>query len=151
MAETSSCRIQSCGTTVAGKVEWCPRCGSLMRTSRDVRRRGWVMLVCGVVLSGMILGFSTIASMAYGQPVTIGPLGGLGETILFAAPVALIGLIGLVAVVAGGWQAATGRPLRHTGTALIALVVGVVLAVWIAQLADGTSTRPLPPRRTMLP
>ena len=50
MSETSTCFSLSCGETVDGIVKKCPKCGGRMRTSRQIRILGWVMLAAGLFL-----------------------------------------------------------------------------------------------------
>lgn len=50
MANQSTCLSPLCGITVAGDVRKCPQCGWAMRSARNIRTRGWVLLACGLFL-----------------------------------------------------------------------------------------------------
>jgi len=50
MADQSTCLSPLCGITVEGAMRKCPKCGRAMRSSRNVRTRGWVLLACGLFL-----------------------------------------------------------------------------------------------------
>lgn len=69
------------------------------------------------------------------------------EAILLLAPVGLVVAFGLVVGIAGGWQAAIGRPPRHLHVALIAILMAIMLVFGLATLLlGGDGPRPLPPR-----
>lgn len=50
MADQSTCLSPLCGITVEGSEKKCPKCGFAMRSSRNIRTRGWVLLVLGLFL-----------------------------------------------------------------------------------------------------
>ena len=50
MAETSTCLSPLCGISVEGDHKKCPKCGWAMRSARNIRTRGWVLLACGLFL-----------------------------------------------------------------------------------------------------
>jgi hypothetical protein len=50
MADRSTCLSPLCGITVEGSETKCPKCGWAMRGTRSIRRRGWVLLTCGLFL-----------------------------------------------------------------------------------------------------
>lgn len=50
MADQSTCLSPLCGITVEGSHKKCPQCGWAMRSSRNIRTRGWVLLACGLFL-----------------------------------------------------------------------------------------------------
>jgi hypothetical protein len=50
MADQSTCLSPLCGVTVEGKLKKCPQCGWAMRSARNIRTRGWVLLACGLFL-----------------------------------------------------------------------------------------------------
>ena len=50
MADQSTCLSPLCGITVEGSEKKCPKCGWAMRSSRNIRIRGWFLLCCGLFL-----------------------------------------------------------------------------------------------------
>lgn len=50
MADESTCLSPLCGITIEGSEKKCPKCGWAMRSSRNIRTRGWVLLCCGLFL-----------------------------------------------------------------------------------------------------
>ncbi len=54
MTETSTCYSPLCRTKVDGVVAKCPKCGGRMRTPRDVRRVGWLLVGLGLFLVVMM-------------------------------------------------------------------------------------------------
>jgi hypothetical protein len=50
MADESTCLSPLCGITIEGSEKKCPTCGWAMRSSRNIRNRGWVLLCCGLFL-----------------------------------------------------------------------------------------------------
>ena len=54
MVDTSSCFTWTCGEIVSGHVDTCPKCGGRMRSSRTVQRLGWLLLLAGVAIAGMM-------------------------------------------------------------------------------------------------
>jgi hypothetical protein len=54
MADLSVCNSPTCATTVEGMVDQCPKCGGSMRAVRESRARGYVLVVLGLVMVGMM-------------------------------------------------------------------------------------------------
>jgi hypothetical protein len=50
MADQSTCLSPLCGITIEGSEKKCPKCGWAMRSSRNIRVRGWILLCCGLFL-----------------------------------------------------------------------------------------------------
>ena len=50
MADQSTCLSPLCGITIEGSEKKCPKCGWAMRSSRNIRTRGWFLLCCGLFL-----------------------------------------------------------------------------------------------------
>src|SRR5687767_6610976 len=51
MAELSTCLSPACGHQAEGDLKKCPRCGWAMRGPRNIRVRGWVLVVLGLFLT----------------------------------------------------------------------------------------------------
>jgi len=54
MADRSTCLSPLCGITVEGSLKKCPQCGWAMRSARNIRTRGWVLLACGLFLIALM-------------------------------------------------------------------------------------------------
>jgi hypothetical protein len=50
MADQSTCLSPLCGITIDGSDKKCPKCGWAMRGTRNIRIRGWVLLVLGLFI-----------------------------------------------------------------------------------------------------
>ena len=50
MADQSTCMSPLCGITVEGSEKKCPKCGWAMRGTRNIRIRGWFLLVLGLFI-----------------------------------------------------------------------------------------------------
>ena len=50
MADQSTCLSPLCGMTIEGDAKKCPKCGWAMRSARNIRTRGWLLLACGLFL-----------------------------------------------------------------------------------------------------
>jgi len=50
MADQSTCLSPLCGITIESSETKCPKCGWAMRSSRNIRNRGWFLLCCGLFL-----------------------------------------------------------------------------------------------------
>jgi hypothetical protein len=59
MADQSTCLSPLCGITIDASEKKCPKCGWAMRSSRNVRNRGWVLLCCGLFLV-LFMGWITL-------------------------------------------------------------------------------------------
>jgi len=117
-----------------------------MLHSHQLRRRGWVLLLCGLFIFGLIVGLPLIGRLAMGPTVEFNASVTRGETILLFAILGLIALLGLVIAITGAVQVMTGRRPRHAHVAMIGLGIAIVLAFWFANALDGTSPQPLPRR-----
>ena len=133
MAETSTCFDLRCGYAVPGRVDTCPRCGRKMRSSRTVRAYGAVMMVCGIILLGMM---GTITVLLWPQLMNPGRemaggttfTGSAGDAEMILWLFGLVLLFGLVALLTGLWQVATGR--RNRWVAIIAVALGAAIFVY---------------------
>lgn len=150
MAETgnraSICYKLTCGSTIDGDLAFCPRCGGKMKSSKTVRTLGWVLLVCGIFLAGL-LGAIVIAI----GPALHSAIAGsnAADDIAFrgdaAAAVAVMRLIwviiglGALTAINGLYQIASGR--RSRVLSIVTLLIGLGIAV----LAVMTVTA-LPPK-----
>lgn len=137
MPETSTCYSLICGGTVDGTVAKCPKCGSRMRTSRGIKRLGWVLLLLGLFLFGMmaVLTWNTAPMLLYPGETTAG-----GSRYTGTAEQAqwIFGLFGIVAVfglgtmINGAYQITTGRRSRAITFATLALAAILFGIAWVS-------------------
>ena len=120
-----------------------------MLNSHQLRRHGWVLLLCGLFLFGLIVGLPLIGQLTMGPTLEFSSSVTRGDKIVLFAVLGLIALLGLLIAIAGGFQVMTGRRLRHAHVAMIGLVVAIVLAFWFAGALDGVSPRPFPRRMSV--
>ena len=113
----------------------CPQCGKKLYTSRNIRNRGVVQIITGLILVGMMAGLgifiAILASQPSGKELAKEKTLLLGVYGLFA----VIGLFGLNGIAMGAWQLATGRRnkvMMWIMFALLALIlVGCLATVYV--------------------
>lgn len=134
MAATSStCRSPFCNTNTPGSVPVCPKCGTKTLSSRRLVVLGWVMLVIGLLLAG---GAALLLKNLYPSFTQPGVRMPDGSTFTgtpeqgWAAIRLFLGLLafGVLAMVTGLWQIATGRRNLILAGGTIVFVV----AIWFA-------------------
>jgi hypothetical protein len=54
MGAVWTCRDATCGRTIDTKTEICPKCGGPTRRVGEAPWRGWVLILCGLILIGMM-------------------------------------------------------------------------------------------------
>jgi hypothetical protein len=134
MAEISTCLSPVCGATATGLVTKCPQCGYAMRSSRNLRARGGVLLACGLFLIGLmgwITWKMTPSLLHAGKEAGGTTFEGKPEQArmilsLFWAVIAF----GIVAAVNGVYQLATGRKSRVLVLLSLGLAALIVAAAW---------------------
>ena len=132
MAETSTCFDLRCGHVAVGRLDTCPRCGRKMRSSRTVRIYGVVMMLCGVALLGIMgpVTYYTLPELTHPSEELAGGTSFTGTAEDARMILWLFGLVllsGLVALMPGLWQVATGRRNRWVSIAAVALGIGIFL------------------------
>lgn len=120
----------------------CPECGKKLRSSKNIRTRGVVQIVTGVILVLMMAGLSLVLGglMARGinDPETARKMAEQRSFLLVVyAFFGVIALFGLNAIVMGTWQVATGRRnkvLMWVMFVLLALIlIGCFATVFVVQ------------------
>lgn len=113
-----------------------------MQTPQQIRRRGWVQVVVGLLIAALIgvVTFNLAPSFLHpGEPTTDGsrytgtPEQASAVLRLFAA---VIGF-GLLAAVNGAWSVATGRVSRVLRVLLVVAVVAMLYCLWLTRQALG--------------
>ncbi len=142
----SICYKLTCGTTIDGDHAFCPQCGSKMKSSKTVRTLGWVLLLCGLFLVGL-LGAIVVAIGPLLQSVIVGT--NAADEIAFSgnaeAAVAIMRLLwviigfGVLTTINGIYQIASGR--RSRVLSVVTLLVGLAIAVLTVMTVTA-----LPPR-----
>ncbi|HMG46198.1 MAG TPA: hypothetical protein VK614_01885 [Allosphingosinicella sp.] len=143
MAEISTCLSPICGATAEGNVTKCPQCGWAMRSARNLRVRGGVLLACGLFLLGLmgwITWIMTPSLLAPGEEaagMTFTGKPDQAEMILWLFRALLA--FGAVATVNGLYQLATGRKSRLLVLLSLALAAAIVVSAWLMKRALGSA------------
>ena len=125
MADISTCLSPLCGVTVEGSHRKCPQCGRPMRSARNIRIRGWVLLGCGlflVVFMGAIT-WNMLPTLTYPErAIEVGSFTGTPEQARsFLNLFLLVILFGLLGTVNALYMIASGRQSRWFVLATLAL------------------------------
>jgi hypothetical protein len=135
MADISTCLSPICDATAEGNVAKCPQCGWAMRSSRNIRMRGVLLLLWGVLLLGL-MGAITWNMM----PVLLHAGEEVGGSTFEAKPeqahmvLTLFWAIlafGAVEAANGTYQIITGRKSRAMMLVSFLLAVGVIAYAWL--------------------
>jgi hypothetical protein len=129
MTAISTCTAPSCRTKMEGVVERCPQCDRKMRTPARIRRSGWLLLIPGTLMVGLI----GCVSIAIG-PMLLHPgeaqdgatFGGTADQARMV--LTLFGVLfafGAVCIVNGVFQIATGR--RNLAITIASLMIFAVI------------------------
>jgi hypothetical protein len=140
MADQSTCLSPLCGVTIAGSERKCPQCGWAMRGTRNIRIRGWLLLVCGLFLV-LFMGAITLNMLPIlarpEQAIAAGTFTGTPDQArTFLNLFLLVILFGALGTVNALYMISTGRQNRWfvIGTlALAAILYG--FAYWIIHTA----------------
>lgn len=132
--ESRSC--YGCGLVTYEAAGQCPRCGQQLRTATHVRRLGWVLLVIGLFLVGLM---GTITYNVAPLMLRAGEdgSGGASFTGTWEQALIILGLFGLVimfglaSIFSGLWQIATGRRNKWIFIFMLGLFFLLILAAWL--------------------
>ena len=140
MADQSTCLSPTCGITVEGTLTKCPECGWMMRSPRNIRVRGRILIGLGLFLVLMIGGIAVYLLPAMLQPdvkTTSGTFAGTSAQALLALGfLAAIFLFGVFAILGGLHMSGTGRPSRQFGRAVLAIVSLLALIASLFEIFD---------------
>lgn len=133
-AEMTTCG--GCGYATAESVKRCPQCGRGVRSPKAVRRLGWLQLLIGLFLVGL-MGVTTynLAPMMLAPGESAGGGGGrftgtAEQGLLILGLFGLLVTFGLGSVASGLWQIATGRRNKWIIALMLGLFALVMLAAW---------------------
>ena len=121
-------------------VKQCPKCGQRLRTAREVRVLGWLQLLIGLFLVGL-MGTITfnLAPTLLGAPGDGARFTGTPEQgFLILGLFALIIVFGLTSMASGLWQIKTGRRNKWIFIFMLGLVVVLLVVVWLVRLMLAT-------------
>jgi hypothetical protein len=131
MADQSTCLSPLCGITIEGSEKKCPQCGWAMRSARNIRTRGWVLLSLGLFLV-LFMGWIAWSLL----PTLLRPgvdrdggtfTGSRDQARTFLNLFLLVILFGALGTVNALYMVATGRQNRWfvIGTLVLAVILGL--------------------------
>ena len=135
-AEMSNC--YSCGFAgeAAGK---CPNCGKRVRTAKVVRRLGWLQLLIGLFLVGLMgtITYNLAPALLSPAAATDGSrfTGSPGQALMILGLFGLVITFGFGSIAAGLWQIVTGRRNKWIFIFMLVLFVVVMLVAWLTTAA----------------
>ena len=142
--EFSSC--YSCGNITNEVGDKCPKCGKRLRTAKQVRRLGWLQLLIGVFLVGLM---GTITYSLAPLLLQAGESAGSSSSARFTGTtqqaqliLALFGMVlvfGLGSIVSGVWQIKTGRRNKWLFILMVALFLILIGFSWYLRSALRTA------------
>ncbi|HEX8456253.1 MAG TPA: hypothetical protein VF656_02940 [Pyrinomonadaceae bacterium] len=138
MEEFSSC--YSCGHVTTDATAACPKCGKRLRTSKQVRRLGWLQLLIGLFLVGF-MGMITYNLAPLMFPLTDVRTNGASFTGTREQAQMILGLFlmvivfGLGSMASGLWQIKTGRRNKWLFIIMVVLFVVLIGFSWFLRAA----------------
>jgi hypothetical protein len=135
MADQSTCLSPLCGITVEGSQKKCPKCGWAMRSSRNIRIRGWVLLGCGLFLVLFMGGITWNLLPTLLHPQVAYEKGRFNgnqdQARMILALFGAVILFGAVGTVNALYMITTGRQSRVFVIVTLLLAVAIVAAAWL--------------------
>jgi hypothetical protein len=132
MSEMQTCYSLRCGYVTETEGTVCPKCGGRLRTARSVRLLGWIQLLIGLFLVGLMgtITFNLAPAMLRPGEIDHGSkfTGSPEQAQLILGVFGLVIIFGLGAMVSGFWQIWTGRRNKWIAIAMLGLIVLFVIA-----------------------
>jgi MFS family permease len=121
-------------------VAQCPKCGRRLRTAKQVRRLGWMQLLIGLFLVGLMgtITYNLAPSLLPSATETRGGARFTGTPEQAQMILALFGLVitfGLGSILSGLWQIKTGRRNKWLFIIMLALFVVLIFFSWFLRSA----------------
>jgi hypothetical protein len=135
MADQSTCLSPLCGITIERSETKCPTCGWAMRSSRNIRTRGWVLLCCGlflVLFMGWIAWSLWPTLLRPGKDYAGGTFTGTGDQAqMILGLFGLVILFGALGTVNALYMIVTGRQNRLFIIVTLLLAAALVAFAWM--------------------
>jgi magnesium-transporting ATPase (P-type) len=115
----------------------CPQCGRSIRTSKQVRRLGWVLVILGGFLIVFMVGLTVLMLGIMTNPTQSSThFTGTPEDALFMFGVfGLVAAIGLSSLAGGVWQIWYGKRNKVVGYVVLGLALVFLVIGFMARLA----------------
>jgi hypothetical protein len=130
MAAVWTCQDATCGRTVETKTTTCPKCGGPVRKVGDAPWRGWLGLLCGLVLIGLMGLVTWNLGPALNETIATGSSDGFTGTAEQAQAILYlfytIIAFGVLALVNGIYMIVTGS--QHRIFIILTVLMTAVLA-----------------------
>ncbi|MDQ8756018.1 hypothetical protein RCO27_07225 [Sphingosinicella sp. LHD-64] len=136
MAAVWTCQDATCGRTVETKTTTCPKCGGPVRKVGDAPWRGWLGLLCGLFLIGMMgaiiwnLGPALRETIATGSSVGFTGTAEQAQAILYLFYTIIA--FGVLALVNGIYMIVTGSQHRIFIILTVLMAALLVFTVYLA-------------------
>lgn len=136
MATEMTTTCGGCGYATAEPIKRCPQCGRNVPAPKNWRVRGWIQVVTGLFLVGLmgLITFNLAPSMLRaGETVDSGGgrfTGTPEQGLLILGLFGLIITFGLGSVATGLWQIVTGRRNNWMFALMLGLFALVMLTAW---------------------
>ncbi len=133
MPETSKCLSFSCRETVEGSVEKCPKCGTRMRTPKMVQRLGWMLLLLGLFLVGLMgtVTWNMAPALLHPYAPDSNFTGTAEQARMILRLFAVVIIFGIGTMINGAYQIVTRRRNGWITAATLGLAVVLFVVAWV--------------------
>lgn len=139
MPETSKCLSMSCRETVEGSVEKCPKCGTKMRTPKMVQRLGWMLLLLGLFLVGLMgtVTWNMAPALLHPYAPDSNFTGTAEQARMILRLFAIVIVFGIGTMINGAYQIVTRRRNGWITAATLGLAVVLFVVAWVTNRGLG--------------
>jgi hypothetical protein len=135
LAELRTC--YRCDYETTEVLDKCPRCAQRLRTARQVRRLGWVLVVIGGFLLVFMSGLTVVVTNIIVQGSKPGAQSGFNgppEMLLFMYGLfGFVILFSLVALAGGIWQIKYGKRNKKLAYIIIGMGLIFIIVGWVVR------------------